>query len=361
MTECQGDCDADSDCLGDLVCFQRDGLDPVPGCSGSGTNNWDYCVAPGSRGVGPPLDDSPGAYGIAELAADPVEGSKRLAVLLSCPAIPGDAFPINIDDPQPRRRNMAFQPWPVSAEYANSTAVSRPLELVAGERYWLHLECIAGEQASATCGVGTRILKTERKAPRAASLASKRWRARVHRGESMHAVRCSEISDKAECCATVDSASDICTPAVSTFSDGSVCAGWNALLRDQPLDAASVAACPPHDDIATKTARPRVMLPSEVGCDSLNDRVACLSAIDGRSSVEHRNAPCIPATTTFNNGAVCETASYVVGFETGLRAPAASLQPYEPSDFFGQSQRCVKQILTRAHCPLLSPRLLKVQ
>ena len=38
-----------SDCQGDLVCFQRDGLTPVDGCEGTGVNNYDYCVDSGRR------------------------------------------------------------------------------------------------------------------------------------------------------------------------------------------------------------------------------------------------------------------------------------------------------------------------
>ena len=41
---CEGDCDRDSDCGDGLYCFQRDGFTPVPGCKGTGQNNWDYCV-----------------------------------------------------------------------------------------------------------------------------------------------------------------------------------------------------------------------------------------------------------------------------------------------------------------------------
>lgn len=33
--KCQGDCDSDSQCEGGLKCFQRDGREKVPGCSGS--------------------------------------------------------------------------------------------------------------------------------------------------------------------------------------------------------------------------------------------------------------------------------------------------------------------------------------
>ena len=41
---CEGDCDYDSDCKAGLRCFQRDGLAPVPGCSGDGLGGWDYCI-----------------------------------------------------------------------------------------------------------------------------------------------------------------------------------------------------------------------------------------------------------------------------------------------------------------------------
>ena len=42
--ECEGDCDTDHDCTAGLVCFQRDGNTQVPGCSGNGVAQWDYCV-----------------------------------------------------------------------------------------------------------------------------------------------------------------------------------------------------------------------------------------------------------------------------------------------------------------------------
>ena len=45
---CEGECDTNSDCQGDLICYQRDKNDPVPGCSG-GTSEGslsDYCIDP---------------------------------------------------------------------------------------------------------------------------------------------------------------------------------------------------------------------------------------------------------------------------------------------------------------------------
>lgn len=48
---CQGDCDSDADCRGNLVCHKRGENDNVPGCKGGAADNSgvDYCVLP-SRG-----------------------------------------------------------------------------------------------------------------------------------------------------------------------------------------------------------------------------------------------------------------------------------------------------------------------
>eukprot|EP00562_Extubocellulus_spinifer_P016374 CAMPEP_0178568468 /NCGR_PEP_ID=MMETSP0697-20121206/15926_1 /TAXON_ID=265572 /ORGANISM="Extubocellulus spinifer, Strain CCMP396" /LENGTH=627 /DNA_ID=CAMNT_0020202573 /DNA_START=65 /DNA_END=1949 /DNA_ORIENTATION=- len=43
---CEGDCDRDAHCKGDLKCFERDGKEPVPGCYGSGKTDFDYCYDP---------------------------------------------------------------------------------------------------------------------------------------------------------------------------------------------------------------------------------------------------------------------------------------------------------------------------
>jgi len=40
---CEGDCDTDDDCKGDLKCFHRDAQEPVPGCTGEGSPGTDYC------------------------------------------------------------------------------------------------------------------------------------------------------------------------------------------------------------------------------------------------------------------------------------------------------------------------------
>merc|ERR1712048_1236123 len=47
---CQGDCDEDFECAGGLNCFQRDGHEPIPGCSGRGIRGFDYCYSGPSFG-----------------------------------------------------------------------------------------------------------------------------------------------------------------------------------------------------------------------------------------------------------------------------------------------------------------------
>jgi hypothetical protein len=48
LGHCEGDCDSSDDCKGDLECFQRDGYAYVPGCKGAGKWDYDYCVHPGT-------------------------------------------------------------------------------------------------------------------------------------------------------------------------------------------------------------------------------------------------------------------------------------------------------------------------
>ena len=35
MGVCEGDCDNDSECAGDMICFQRSANEVVPGCVGA--------------------------------------------------------------------------------------------------------------------------------------------------------------------------------------------------------------------------------------------------------------------------------------------------------------------------------------
>jgi len=43
LQACEGDCDSDDDCAGDLKCFKRKSAPLVPGCSGTPRLNIDYC------------------------------------------------------------------------------------------------------------------------------------------------------------------------------------------------------------------------------------------------------------------------------------------------------------------------------
>ena len=41
---CEGDCDDDSECEGNLICWQRDSTEVVPGCGTGGVSDTDYCT-----------------------------------------------------------------------------------------------------------------------------------------------------------------------------------------------------------------------------------------------------------------------------------------------------------------------------
>lgn len=48
LEKCQGDCDNDDDCAGQLKCYQRSDDELIPGCLGKGKNRKDYCYDAGA-------------------------------------------------------------------------------------------------------------------------------------------------------------------------------------------------------------------------------------------------------------------------------------------------------------------------
>ena len=53
-TECEGDCDTDSDCSGSLQCYQRTNGGQIPGCENGGAgdeSHYDYCYKNGINTV----------------------------------------------------------------------------------------------------------------------------------------------------------------------------------------------------------------------------------------------------------------------------------------------------------------------
>jgi len=53
LSQCEGDCDRDSDCSSGLVCYQKSfgGTGAVPGCSGIDSSSADFCVDPGEENL----------------------------------------------------------------------------------------------------------------------------------------------------------------------------------------------------------------------------------------------------------------------------------------------------------------------
>ncbi|KAI2511401.1 Glucose Sorbosone dehydrogenase [Fragilaria crotonensis] len=55
---CEGDCDTDADCMGDLVCFDKGGRNkPVPGCSGIDASLTDWCTIASAPRLKEPVRD----------------------------------------------------------------------------------------------------------------------------------------------------------------------------------------------------------------------------------------------------------------------------------------------------------------
>eukprot|EP00986_Skeletonema_menzelii_P017166 scaffold17956_cov69-Skeletonema_menzelii.AAC.1 len=61
LGECEGDCDGDRQCAGDLICHKRDANEEVPGCSGGGSDesNADYCTRLAADTASPTMSSSP--------------------------------------------------------------------------------------------------------------------------------------------------------------------------------------------------------------------------------------------------------------------------------------------------------------
>jgi hypothetical protein len=73
---CEGDCDDDDDCEGDLICHYRDKNDPnpVPGCSGSDSSRNDYCIID-TANTDDPDDPDPTTDAPAQAPAPATQGS----------------------------------------------------------------------------------------------------------------------------------------------------------------------------------------------------------------------------------------------------------------------------------------------
>eukprot|EP00934_Nitzschia_sp_Nitz4_P004866 Nitzschia sp. Nitz4//scaffold45_size130396//72961//74076//NITZ4_003455-RA/size130396-exonerate_est2genome-gene-0.63-mRNA-1//1//CDS//3329552416//4856//frame0 len=96
LSQCEGDCDSDSDCSGSLICYQKDGGSPgtVPGCSGTDFSRTDFCIDPSDVGSSPtspvsspvtsptpaPVPSSSGTNALFNYGADPPSSVLPLGV-----------------------------------------------------------------------------------------------------------------------------------------------------------------------------------------------------------------------------------------------------------------------------------------
>jgi len=92
LPECYGDCDEDSDCMGDLRCFQRDAPNaPVPGCMGGEADGMltDYCVLPSY------VPDSPTDPPASAVQTDEPTGSPTRPPSVQSPSSAPEPIPYN--------------------------------------------------------------------------------------------------------------------------------------------------------------------------------------------------------------------------------------------------------------------------
>eukprot|EP00934_Nitzschia_sp_Nitz4_P005076 Nitzschia sp. Nitz4//NODE_293_length_29386_cov_71.949235//2837//4960//NITZ4_additional_000031-RA//-1//CDS//3329531815//5066//frame0 len=77
LGECEGDCDTDDDCEGNLMCFQRERYDSVPGCRG-GSEMWshaDVCIVPPTASPSVPPSSLPGSDTLYAYSGTPPESA----------------------------------------------------------------------------------------------------------------------------------------------------------------------------------------------------------------------------------------------------------------------------------------------
>ena len=85
---CEGDCDADEDCDGNLICFQRSGWTEVPGCLGEGRRGYDYCRLPDpSPTVAPTVSTQPTPTSSTQPSFEPSQSSSPSALQSDTPSL----------------------------------------------------------------------------------------------------------------------------------------------------------------------------------------------------------------------------------------------------------------------------------
>ena len=74
---CEGDAQGSPLAMPVSSVFRRDGYEAVPGCSGSGTSGWDYCINVGPKALDSSRDGG-GGYGMCE------GDSTRIPIAITC-------------------------------------------------------------------------------------------------------------------------------------------------------------------------------------------------------------------------------------------------------------------------------------
>ena len=138
-----------------------------------------------------------------------------------------------------------LSPWPTWPADTVGGAIAAKVSVVAGQRYWLQLNCPAPTTGAQGCAVGARFHTEE--APYPLTLTARKLSGRIKGSTSCaaitahyyylhftllgvelltlplillttHSTRCVAITDRDACCAALDNNDNPCVPAVVRFS-----------------------------------------------------------------------------------------------------------------------------------------------
>lgn len=138
---CEGDCDNDENCSGDLVCVQRSGNEPIQGCTGEGGDRdmygKDICVQPQNPTPTPPTPTPPTP---TAPISSPVAGPAPTASPTSNPTMAPTKAPTKAPVPAPVPAPVTSPvSSPVTSPTCNDTSLRIRFRLSTGK--WTRQTC----------------------------------------------------------------------------------------------------------------------------------------------------------------------------------------------------------------------------
>lgn len=196
--------------------------------------------------------------------------------------------------------------WPILSEDAASPAVSRPLTLIGGHRYWMQLECNTPSLPASSPSPPPNTPPTcedtlgwnNGNSYTCSDYASRNWCSNEAPTPGQEWTTGQSYNHpENNCCVCGKSSSgeavdldEVDVLLRSSIRGGASCAVGTHIMAHTTPRAASLSS-------PTRRWQPRVV--SSLSCSSIVDRATCCAVID-----MHGDA-CVPAVTSFTGGAVC--------------------------------------------------------